>query len=114
MIKFNHTKEKATRITMRMDCTVEQYALNFLHIFNNAREYPNMFYNLENNSGNDIFVTCRSSDAETIKEYLEQFGTITDEEIINRVIISAQYDSLGWKELFDNWENETEFVVDID
>lgn len=114
MIKYFHEKEKATQITVRLDGDVQKYALSFLHIWNNAREYPEMFYKVENQSGtNNVFVTCRTEDAEKIKEYLEQFGEIWYTEEINLIIISAEYDRSGYKELFGD-DCEVEFAVDID
>lgn len=113
MIKYYHNKEKATRITVRLEGDVQRYALSFLHIWNNAREYPNMFYKVENNSGNDVFVTCRTKDAESIAEYLEQFGKIVYTEEINWFVISAEYDMKGWKELFPD-DCDTDFTVEVE
>ena len=113
MIKYYHEKEKATRITVKLEGDVQEYALSFLHIWNNAREYPNMFYRVENNSGNSVFVTCRTKDAESITEYLEQFGEISYTEEINWFTIKADMDMRGWNELFDD-DCETDFTVEID
>jgi len=112
MINLFYEKEKAIRITVRLEGGVQKYALSFLHIWNNAREYPDMFYKVENDSGNDVYVTCRPKDAESIKEYLEQFGEIVYTEEINWIIISAEYNKAGYEELFDG-DNETDFSVDI-
>ena len=113
MVKYSHEKQKAIQITVRLDGDVQGYALSFLHIWNNAREYPDMFYKVENNSGNDVYVTCRPKDAESIKEYLEQFGRIILVEEINWIVISAQYDFNGWEELFGD-DCDVEFSVEID
>ena len=113
MVKYCHRKEKAIQITVCLEGDVQKYALSFLHIWNNAREYPNMFYKVENNSGNDVIVTCRPKDAESIKEYLEQFGKVWYTEEINWFVISAEYDRAGWKELFGD-DCEVEFTVEID
>lgn len=113
MVKYYHEKQKAIKITVRLDGDTQEYAMSFLHIWNNAREYPNMFYKVENNSGNDVFVTCRPSDAEAIKEYLEQFGEIRYTEEINWFIIHAEYDKNGWYELFGE-DCEQDFTVEID
>ena len=114
MINLFYEKEKATQITVNLEGDVQKYALSFLHIWNNAREYPNMFYKVENMSAsNKVFVTCRTEDAESIKEYLEQFGEITYTEEINRFVISAEYDSKGWKQLFGD-DCEVEFAVYIE
>lgn len=115
MIKYSHEKERATMFTLRIDKPVQEYALNFLHIINNAREYPNMIYEVKNNSGNDIYVTCRTSDKESIKEYLEQFGKIVNEEEVNRFIISVDFDKQGWDEFYGDEDiDEVQFVVDIE
>ena len=114
MIKYYHEKEKATQITVNLEGDVQKYALSFLCIFNNAREYPNMFYKVENLCGsNKVFVTCRTEDAESIKEFLEQFGEITYTEEINRIVIKAEYDMKGYDEFFGD-DCEVEFSVDIE
>ena len=113
MVKYYHEKQKAIQITVRLDGDVQEYAMSFLHIWNNAREYPNMFYKLENNRGNDVFVTCRPSDAEAIKEYLEQFGEIRYTEEINWFVVHAEYDRTGWTELFGE-DCDQDFTVEID
>lgn len=113
MIKYYHEKEKATRITVRLEGDVQKYALSFLHIWNNAREYPNMFYRVENNSGNNVYITCRTKDAESITEYLEQFGEIICTEEINWFVIKADMDMKGWNELYDD-DCDTDFTVEIE
>lgn len=114
MIKYYHKKEKATKISVELKSNTQEYALSFLHIWNNAREYPNMFYKVENNSGNSVFITCNPKYVDEVKEYLEQFGEIWDTEEINWIIISAECDMKGYGELFDNEECETDFTVEID
>lgn len=113
MVKYYHEKQKATQITVRLEGNTQEYALSLLHIINNAREYPNMFYKVENNRGNDVYITCRTEDAEDIREYLEQFGKIVLVEEINWIIIKAQYDKSGWEELFGD-DCDVEFAVEID
>lgn len=112
MVKFDYTKEKAILFDLTLDKPVEEYALNFLHIWNNAREYPNMFYKVENNSGCDVFVTANPKYEEEVFDYLSQFGDVS-KEIISWVTITAQYDFKGWNELFDE-DLETDFAINID
>lgn len=115
MIKYSHEKERATMFTLRIDKPVQKYALDFLNIINNAREYPNTFYKIENNPGNDVYVTCRTSDKENIKYYLTQFGDIINEEEVNRFIIYADFDKQGWDEFYGDEDiDEVQFVVDIE
>lgn len=113
MINLFYEKEKATQITVSLDGDIQKYALSFLHIWNNAREYPEIFYKVENNSGNDVIVTCKTEDAERVKEYLENFGEVWHTEEINRFVISAEYDRKGWNTLFGD-DCEVEFAVEID
>ena len=114
MIKYCHKKEKAIQITVRLDGDIQEYALSFLHIWNNAREYPNKLYKVEKiNASNDIFVTCNPNCEREAIEYLEQFGDIRYTEEINWFVISAEYDRKGWEELFGD-DCEVGFCVDID
>lgn len=113
MLKFQHEKQKAIQFSVNLEGDTQKYALSFLHIWNNAREYPNMFYKVGNNSGNDVFVTCNPKYQKEIKEYLEQFGEIWDMEEINYMVISATYDRNGWNELFGD-DCEVKFAVEID
>lgn len=112
MVKYFHKKEKAIQFSVELKGDTQEYALSFLHIWNNAREYPNMFYKVENNSGNSVFVTCNPKYTDEIKEYLKQFGEIWSTEEINWIIISAEYDMNGWRELFDD-DCEVDFAVEI-
>lgn len=114
MVKFVHEKKKAVRFTLNMkESTVQEYAMNLLHIFNNAREYEYMIFKIENNSGSDVFVTGNLEKKDELKEYLEQFGDITYEEEINWFVIQAEYDSSGWKYLFGD-DCECDFTVEVE
>lgn len=114
MIKYAHNKEKAVEFTVDLGNDVQQYAMSFLHIFNNARDNKDVFYKVENMSAsNKIFVSCNPSYKEEVAEYLSQFGNITFAEEINRIVITAQYDSRGWEELFGD-DCEVDFAVEID
>ena len=84
--------EKAVRLTVKLSDDVQQYALDFLHIFNNVREHPDMLYKLENLEGtNLVFVTCCPGDVDAARWYLSQFGKITEEEIIYLVRIQVDF-----------------------
>lgn len=112
MLKFDHTKSKATRFSITLEGDVQKYALSFLNIFNHWREYPKAFYKVENNSGNDVFVTCNPERADDVRDYLENFGTIWSEETINLFTISPTYDRSGWDVLFGG-DCEVDFVIEI-
>lgn len=113
MINLFYEKEKAIEFTVDLGNNIQQYAMSFLHIFNNVRDNKDVFYKLENLSGtNKIFVSCNPEYADRVKEYLSQFGEITFEEEINRIVITAEYDSKGYDFLFGD-DCEVDFAVDI-
>lgn len=114
MVKYYHEKQKAVQITVRLSNDFGQYARSFLHIWNNAREFPNSFYKVENiSASNDVFVTCNPRDEKEVKEYLEQFGEIRYTEEINWFVIHAEYNQAGWNELWGEG-CEVDFAVEID
>lgn len=113
MLKFDHKKNKATRFTVSLEGDVQKYAMSFLNIVNHCREYPEAFYKVENNSGNDVIVTCNPKRADNVRDFLENFGEVWHEETINYFVISCHYDRAGWNELFGD-DCEVDFAVDID
>ena len=114
MVKYFHEKCKAVEFTVDLGNDVQRYAMSFLHIFNNARDNKDVFYKVENLCGsNKIFVSCNPEYKDEVEEYLVQFGEITFEEEINRFVITAQYDSRGWEELFGD-DCEVDFAVKIE
>lgn len=114
MVKYYHEKEKATQITVCLSGDVQRYAMSFLHIWNNAREFPHTFYKVENLSGsNNVIVTCNPKREEDVIGYLEQFGEIKYSEEINWFVIHAEYDRRGWNELWGD-DCEVDFAIDIE
>lgn len=101
MIQCNYEVEKAMRITVRLEGSVEDYAMSFLHIWNNGRE-DSCIYKVENSYGNDVYVTCDADYAEEVKAYLEQFGSIRRVEGIKWYTLypAYEYDEL-WDEDMD-------------
>ena len=113
MIKYYHEKEKAVRFTLNIEGDVQEYALSLLHIINNAREYPGMIYKVENTPSNRVYVTCKPSRKEDVKEYLEHFGQIEYEDEINWFVIKLDTDYYGYKAIFDS-DLDTDFTLDIE
>ena len=64
---------------MKVECTfkgkVEDYAMAWLHLTNNAREYPRIFLKHYNNSGCGVTVITPEKHVEEMKEYLESLST---------------------------------------
>ena len=54
--------------------SVEEYALMWLHLTNNVREYSNVFFHHANNYKNMVWISCLPCYENDVKEYLEGIG----------------------------------------
>lgn len=115
MVRLNYHKEKAVMFTVNMPSKVEDYALVFLQMFNSVREYPQMLYRIENNSGNSVFITCNPSYKGSVREWIESFDgvSIEYEERVDRFIVGAEYNVDGYNEIFEG-KNDVQFYTNID
>lgn len=55
------------------------YALAWLHLTNNVREYSSLAFKIENTASNTIYVWCMHESVEQTKSYLEGIGFIADD-----------------------------------
>lgn len=115
MTKFSYKKEEAMRIVVNIEGDVQKYAMNFLHIWNNARENSDVFYKVGNTYDNRVYVTFNPAYKNEVKEYLEQFGKILREDKILKVNIffDCHFEE-DYKSLFPDDYDDTEFFVEID
>lgn len=108
----------AVRITARFEGKTQDYALAWLHLTNNAREYPNVFLKIYNTAGDRVIVVTPEKWRDSVKEYLTGLSgmgvldkdadspytdfkvTILDEEIVPTI-----------KPLVD-WDADFEDVMD--
>ena len=111
MIKYAHEKQKAIRFTVNIKGNVEEYAMSFLHIFNNARDNHDEIYKVENFYDNRVFVTVNPSCKDEAERYLSQFGEITSKEEITLYIIGFGAGS-NWDEVYS--DDEKEFILEWD
>lgn len=75
-MKINFEKEKGIEIYTEFKGTVQEYALMWLNLTNNARENKDVFYQIRNNSNNDVFVIIadEKDNEQTVIEYLKALG----------------------------------------
>lgn len=80
-INFEAKLEEAIQFEVEVLDTNISYAEHLLVIINNAREYPEKFLDVHNNSKNSVFVTCpnNSSSIECMRDFLEWHGKILAE-----------------------------------
>ncbi len=80
-------------VTVKMNEDIQNYALDFLYIFNNVRNNEEMV-SVTNYPGiNIVSVVCYPDALEATKAYLSQFGKITD---IDRALIVRCGDDLEY------------------
>lgn len=85
---------KAVMLSVDLGNDLEKYAINFLHIHNNARENKEMILSLKNEyHSNKVYVICPVRKKNNVKEYLEQFGEVDEHECTAlRPVIFTDYD----------------------
>lgn len=109
-IRIKAKQDKAVKITCEFKGSTENYALAWLHLTNNAREFPEIFLKHYNNSGNTVFVVTREKYVDKMKDYLTGFNSsefeveIVDEEKVTTVTPVIDWGS-DWKTTTDEeWE----------
>lgn len=70
-------KDKAYRIEVKLPSSIDDYAKNFLSIYNNTR-VDNRLLKMYNNSGNSVFVVVKEKDKDDTVDWLEIFGEIIE------------------------------------
>jgi hypothetical protein len=110
MLKFGYERKEAKQIVLEMKGDTQTYALNLLNIFNHLREYPTIFYKLSNNSGNTVYVTFNPREEESVKEYLENFGTIEKIYTVRLYDITVDYKLEDFDKVHDL--DITEYLID--
>lgn len=110
MVKWYHETEQAKKIKLEMKGDIQEYALNFLHIFNNAKNNTDMIYNISNDYENGVYITCPIKHVETVSKYIEQFGEIVEVYDIKIVRIDYHYSEQAFDELYGDTD-ETMFMI---
>ena len=77
-LKMNVIETEGYAITVELLGNIEEYAKNFLHIFNNVREHR-VLKKVENHNGNnDVTVYCVPEAKDELIRYLGNFGEFKD------------------------------------
>lgn len=66
----------AVRIGVNVEGTTEQYAVAFLAIYNNVKEYSELL-KMYNDYNNGIYLVCETEAQNDTIRFLKQFGEIT-------------------------------------
>lgn len=72
-----YTIENGVELLLTMECkSTEEFAMNWLAIYNNARENSSRFLHCKLMYDSRILVLVREDDELVMKEYLQHFGTV--------------------------------------
>ena len=86
-LKCEYSVEKGVELILTMDCKSDQeFAINWLTIYNNARENKDAFLNCKLYYNSDIVVLTNVEDAKDVKTWLERFGTVKEQPTKYRLI----------------------------
>ena len=115
MITATYEKKNVRRLTVKMPSKVDDYALVFLQMFNNAREYSETIMQIENNSGNEVFITCPTDSVESVRGWVDAFRDteVVDIEEVDRFIFNIHPNKEEFVNLF-GYDNESQYVLELE
>ena len=114
------TRRTAILLEVSFEGTTEEYALAWLKLTNNAREYSNMIWKIWNNPTSNVFVVCNPKYAEQIKEFctgiisyyhadtdtMNYIGKVVSEEEITVGVPLYEYESTVADCNSDEWDED--------
>lgn len=98
--KLTFERRKAILLTVEFKGTTEEYALAWLKLTNNAREYSNMIWKIKNTPSNTVYVYCNPKAAEVVKDFCTGIVAFYHDE-------NKTYYTIG------EVTNETEVIVGV-
>lgn len=122
--KIRIERKKAVLLTVDFSGRIDEYALAWLKLTNNAREYPKMIWRIENGRGDNVYVYCNPKSADSIKEFVtgivgcyrededkvHYVGKIVAEREIEVAFPVYEYES-SYKSNDPRWEEDIESAV---
>ena len=78
--KISFKRKEAVMLTVDFSGKVEDYALAWLKLTNNAREYNDMIWSISNSNGNNVYVICNPKRVEAVREFCTGIITTYDEK----------------------------------
>lgn len=120
MLKEELTFERKTAAVITVDFSapkIEGYAMAWLKLCNNAREYKNIIWKIENDLNNKVYVWCNPDRKDEVVDFLTgivncykdeevvPIGKVIDvsEEVIGVPVYEYESTSKGGS---DEWEND--------
>lgn len=92
-VKVNVHEFEAYAIRVNVEGGIEEYAVNFLHIFNNVRENKELLKVKNYYDSNDVTVYCKPEFKDATLKYLKMFGKIQScEKVVAYQMEEPDYD----------------------
>lgn len=92
-IKMNVCELEGYAITVEVEGNIEEYAKNFLHIYNNVRESEELLSIKNHYGSNDVTVYCELDVKDNLVKYLKMFGKIKEcEKVLMYQMEEPNYD----------------------
>lgn len=92
-IKVNAYEMEGYAVTVEVEGNFEEYATNFLHIFNNVRENKELLKVKNYYGNNDVTVYCELDFKDALIKYLKMFGEIKScEKVLMYQMEEPDYD----------------------
>lgn len=125
MLKEELTFERKTAAVITVDFSapkIEGYAMAWLKLCNNAREYKNIIWKIENDRNNKVYVWCNPDRKDEVVDFITgivncykdeevvPIGKVIDvsEEVIGVPVYEYESTSKGGS---DEWENDINNVI---
>lgn len=93
-VKVNVFETDGYAVTVEIEeCSINEYAKNFLHIFNNVRESKELFKVRNYFGSNEVTVYCELDSKDALIKYLKSFGEIKGcEKVLMYQMEEPEYD----------------------
>jgi len=92
-LQMNVFETEGNAVTVEIEGSLEDYAKNLLHIFNNVRESRELLKVKNYNNSNDVTVYCELDSKEALIKYLKMFGEIKNcEKVLIYQMEEPEYD----------------------
>jgi len=92
-LQMNVFETEGYAVTVEIEGSLEDYAKNLLHIFNNVRESRELLKVKNYNNSNDVTVYCELDSKEALIKYLKMFGEIKNcEKVLIYQMEEPEYD----------------------
>lgn len=92
-LKVNAVETVGCAVTVEVEGNVNEYAENFLHIFNNVRANEGLLKVKNYYDSNDVTVYCELDFKEALIKYLKMFGRIKGcKDVLMYQIEEPEYD----------------------